>query len=201
MKIHEYDHPFPFIRILNFYDEYELSLIWKELEFILNENTLLDPSDTGTAITDGVILKKNKGIFIDDLYTNRNTSHILRCNRKLFSVINQISKKSKSWFFKNFFSNWDITLVSYYENNDHYLKHTDDAFVTSLTWIYKEPKKFKGGDLYFSDYDIEIKIENNSLILFPSSINHEVSVVTMENENIGKNNGRICISQFFGISL
>jgi len=196
MKIEVFEEPFPYIQIYNFYTDEELELIWKELNFILNEHNLASPSETGSARKDGVPLKSNQGIFLDSFYENRESSNILRLNRKFFEVSEKIFGKCNNWFLKNFKSNLDWTLISYYENGDYYHKHTDIAFATCLTWLYQEPKSFEGGNLLFEDYDIEIKIKNNSLIFFPSIIPHTVTKVSMDEKYIDKLLGRICISQF-----
>ena len=204
MKLDIYTEPFPYIRIFDFYSDDELKLIWEELDFILNGRILCDPEKTGTAKENGISLKQNKGIFLDNLYYDRNTSNILNINRNLFSTIVNISSESNiHWIFKNSLKtlNWDATLISYYENSDYYEKHNDISEFTCLTWFYKKPKKFSGGDLSFPDFDLKIEVEDNSLILFPSSIGHEVSEVKMEQKDIGKKLGRICMSQFMGHTM
>lgn len=203
MKIESYNDPFPYIRIFDFYSEEELKLIWEELDFILNDRILNDPEKTGTATNEGVILKKNKGIFLDYLYVDRNTSNILTVNRKFFTSLPDILSKSNHWIFKNSLSdvNWDNTLISYYENSDHYKKHYDVSAYTCLTWFFKKPKKFSGGDLIFPDFNLKIEVEDNSLIFFPSIIDHEVSEVKMNPEDTGKKLGRVCMTQFMGHSF
>ncbi len=201
MKIEVFEIPFPYIRIFDLYDENELKLIWEELEFILNDRIICGPEVTGSATDDeNNFLKKNKGIFLDELYSDRNTSNILTLNRKVFINLSDISSKSNFWLFKKSLitANWDTTLISYYENSDHYKKHSDLSEFTCLTWFFKKPKKFLGGDLIFPDFDLKIEVEDNSFILFPSGIEHEVSEVKMNPEHVGKKMGRVCMSQFMG---
>lgn len=202
MKVDIYTDPFPYIRIFDFYSEEELKLIWEELEFILNDRIMGGPEKTGTAKEHGIILKNNKGIFLDNLYSDRNTSNILTVNRNLFLTIVNVLSECNHWIFKNSLRcvNWDTTLISYYENSDYYNKHYDVSSFTCLTWFYKKPKKFSGGDLIFPDFNLEIEVEDNSLILFPSGVEHEVSEVKMNSEDIGKKLGRVCMSQFMGHS-
>ena len=203
MKIESYNDPFPYIRVFDFYSEEELKLIWEELEFVLNDRILNSPENTGSAKNNGVILKQNKGIFLDYLYVDRNTSNILTINRKFFISLSDILSKSNHWIFKNSLSdvNWDNTLISYYENSDYYKKHYDVSAYTCLTWFFKKPKKFEGGDLFFPDFNLKIEVEDNSLIFFPSIINHEVSEVKMNPEDVGKKLGRVCMTQFMGHSF
>lgn len=200
MNYNIFTDPFPYVRIFNFYSDDELKLIWEELEFILNDRIIGGPEKTGTARNDGVVLKKNKGIFLDNLYSDRENSNILTVNRKVFLNLLKISSESNHWVFKNSLEsvNWDGTLISYYENSDHYKKHYDVSAFTCLTWFFKKPKKFSGGDLIFSDFNLKIEVEDNSLILFPSGVSHEVSEVKMNPEDMGKKLGRVCMSQFMG---
>jgi hypothetical protein len=196
MKIEVFEAPFPYIRIYDFYNNEELELIWKELDFILNDYTLQKPENTGTAKNNGVILKNNLGIFLDSFYSNRESSNILRLNRKTFTILQEIFNQSSNWFLKYFVSNLDRTLISYYENGGYYQKHSDGSAATCLTWFYKEPKSFEGGNLLFDDYNIEIEIKNNSLIFFPSTIPHSVSKVSIDEKQSEKYMGRICMTQF-----
>lgn len=202
MEIDIHTDPFPYIRIFDFYSDEELKLIWEELEFILNYRIIDGPEKTGTAIQDGIILKQNKGIFLDNLYLDRNTSNILTINRNLFLTIVNIINEYDFGIFNNSLRciNWDTTLISYYENSDHYKKHYDISSFTCLTWFFKKPKKFSGGDLFFPNFNLKIEVEDNSLILFPSCVDHEVSEVKMNPEDMGKKLGRVCMSQFMGHS-
>jgi Rps23 Pro-64 3,4-dihydroxylase Tpa1-like proline 4-hydroxylase len=201
MKIEVFETPFPYIRIYDFYTDEELELIWKEFNFILNYDTLKGPEITATAKDNdnGFFLKNNLGIFLDSFYSDRESSNILRVNRKIFKTIKGISDESNNWFLKNFDSNYDSTLISYYDNSYYYHKHRDASSGTCLTWFYKEPKSFEGGNLLFEDYGIEIEIKNNSLIFFPSIIPHAVSEVIMDEKYFGKFMGRICMSQFLNL--
>ena len=62
MKIEVFETPFPYIRIYDFYTDGELELIWKELDFILNDNILKGPEKTGTAKSNGVVLKNPQNL-------------------------------------------------------------------------------------------------------------------------------------------
>jgi hypothetical protein len=197
MNIKLYTDPIPFICISDVYNEDELKSIWQELEFLNCNSKLLDPEMTASAVTDDVIIKKNKGVFLDSLYNDRNFSNILTVNRKVLtnSTINQ----EDSWFFKDLCSNNDSTLISYYEQGDYYKPHKDNALATICTWFYKQPKKFTGGNFYFVDYDIQIEIQNNSAVVFPSQIRHAVDTIDMNTDDRHNGLGRYCMSQFLNI--
>ena len=204
MKIicHETEHPW--ISIEDFYDQQELAFIWEELEFLSYPWKLLPPDDTNSAVEYGEILKQNNGVFLDTVYHNRRYSNILSANRKVRTCTsNSIKEKGKlkilqnhdNWFFKRFRCYDDFTLLSYYENEDYYKPHEDSACITALTWLYKEPKRFTGGDLIFPDTNEVVECKNNKTILFPSSITHQVTEVKMDEKYRGKRLGRWCITQ------
>lgn len=180
----------------NFYTENELNLIWRELDFLADKKKLLPPNQTESAVKDGELLKSNFGIFLDSVYLARNISDILQINRKIFSEeianalikINPIFRTIKT-------SDSDMTLISYYENGGNYFEHFDLATLTILTYFYREPKKFDGGELLIKDYDLKITPENNMTVIFPGCFYHEVTEVVMSEYEFGKY-GRYCMSQF-----
>ena len=198
MKINHINFEFPAILIDDYYSKKELDLIWDELNFITKKNVLYSGSqiESGAAKDElGNSLKSNYSIFLDNVYDSRNISNILTVNRKLFDQWNYITKNTNHWFYQNFECYSDFTLISYYENGDYYDFHKDRAGLTSLTWFYKEPKKFKGGDLYFSNEN-KINVLNNRMIIFPSMIPHRVSPVFVEKNDLDQKLGRFCITQF-----
>ena len=82
MLIKSFIGPFEHVIIENYYDDDELELMWKEIEFLTPR--LLDPEFTSTATQNGLYLKNGSGIFLDEVYKNRNASNILSFNRKLW---------------------------------------------------------------------------------------------------------------------
>jgi len=172
--------PIPHIIVHEFYDKKELSKIWKELEFLTSPEKLKSPEFTASAENlEGVFLKNNFGVFIDNIYTDRSTSDILTITRKLFdpAFLQEIEKYH--WIFKYLIKcNSDKLLLSYYQDGGYYKGHYDMASLTVLTNFFKEPKQFDGGDLILNDYDYTIPIENNRIIIFPSVIEHSVTSVT-----------------------
>lgn len=186
--------PFEYIIIDNTYTEEELKLIFLELDFWTLSNNLMDPENTGTARwEDGSIKKKNKGVFLDDVYKNRNYSNILKANRKIYKI--QVNESSVIYNFLRE-ANYDTTLVSYYENETHYKSHRDTSLLTAVTYLYKEPKAFEGGDLVLTDYGIAFEPWFNRTYIMPGVVEHEVTEVLMKQEDCGKGFGRYCISNF-----
>lgn len=195
MKFKIVESPVPFLMMDEIYTPVELERVFKELEFL--QPKLQGPDHTGTARdVDGNAKKKNTGLFLDDIYANRDISDILQLNRVFFSE--EIARKVEQChpvFRLLRTTAKDSTLVSYYETGDYYKSHTDSSAITILTWFYKEPKNFSGGDLVFTDYNIKVPVRHNAGIIFFSSYSHEVTPVSLN--DAGKPcSGRFAISQF-----
>jgi len=198
MKITNYNDSIPYIIIDDLYNENELSMIWEELNFLCHPIKFSFPTiyEAATDNETGEILKNNELLRLDNVYSDRKYSNILSINRKIFK--NEIMPNHPHWTIKNDQITTDYTLISYYENGTYYKKHQDSSSLTALTWFYKSPKKFSGGDLILSldDEDILIEVKNNKCIIFPSIIHHAVTKINMDKKDEGKLNGRICMTQF-----
>ena len=68
---------------------------------------------------------------------------------------------------------------------------------TALVWFYKEPKRFTGGDLTFTQSQQTVECKHNRMILFPSYYLHAVDEVSMEYKYRGKGLGRYCLTHFY----
>lgn len=197
MKLIPLKEPFPHLIIENTYSDEELFYIWKELDFLTAKNILNPPHLTGSATKDGKYLKSNNGVFLDDFYRDRDSSYILNLNARIFDkeVLDSFSKLSFGYnSIKKI--NHDRTLINYYQDNDYYDPHPDGALYTSVTWFYKEPKKYSGGEILFTKYDYVVNAKNNSTIIFPSFIIHEVGKIFLDEEKLFTGNGRYSMSQF-----
>ena len=204
MRVENLNLEFPLILIDNYYNQEELDLIWEELNFLGSKNKLHlgdDPRSGSAVDKDSNPLKNNYSVSIDSLFAyDRNFSNILKVNRKLFNEWDSIIRQNNHWFYKNLKCENDFTFLSYYENNNYYNLHQDDSFVTVLSWFYKEPKKFKGGDLIFENGQ-KIRVLNNRTVIFPSMIKHGVESIIMEEVDLDKKMGRFCITQFLAFYL
>ena len=99
-------------------------------------------------------------------------------------------------------TNSDSTMISYYEDGDHYGAHWDSATTTILRWFFKEPKKFKGGDLFLGDNNIKIECKQNRAVIFPCFLNHSVNKIEMfDDVNSNDKLGRYCITHFLSHQL
>ena len=193
-----YEKPFPHLIIKNFYNDEELKLIWEELNFYTRPGKFLDAKYFG-----GVIGKTNShALTLDSVYREeyRHLSNILTVNRKLFDteVVKTFSEIDDCCSIA-LTSNWDITKVRYYHDNEYYDPHTDRDFqFLAFSYFYKEPKKFSGGEIYFPDYNYEYSCDNNSIIILPGWVQHGVKQVSITDSHYYDGYGRYCISSFFG---
>ena len=200
-----YCEPFPLMVVNNFYNQQELNLIWKELDFYTAPNKLVVAENYG-----GVVGYTNaKALILDDLYRNyesdkkgvdyRNISNILTVNRKLFecgvldtfaSIHGCVSIANKT--------NHDITKVRYYHDGEYYDPHTDKSTMfLAFSYFYREPKKFVGGDLEFPKYDFKLPCTNNSMVIFPGWVEHGVRKVKIKESDFYDGWGRYAITSFF----
>jgi len=197
--IHKIIEPLPYLKIENMYTPEELEYIFEELSFLSYVDKMNPPDLTGSALVEWKPQKNNSGIFLDSAYAKRELSNILQVNRKIFEekYLNLYSELSFAYqSIKT--CNIDTTLISYYDNGGYYKSHHDNSCHTILTWFFKEPKAFKGGDFYFSNYDEKVEIKNNMTIIFPSFVKHHVDEVFME-PNMPRGSGRYCMSQFVNV--
>lgn len=203
MDFNYYAEPLPHIIIDGFYSSDELREIWLELDFLTHSRKLLTPEATGAAFAldekgERVYKKNNMGLFLDSLYATRNISNILHHSRKLFDKDFLQKCQDQNFIFKYLMqANADFTLLSYYEDGATYETHHDKCVITCLTWLYKEPRQFTGGDLVFSEHNYTIPIKNNRVLIFPGVAEHAVERVKM-NEGVKPMSGfgRYVITNF-----
>ena len=199
-----FEQPFPHLIIKNFYNPEELELIWEELKFYTKPGKLLQAKDFGGVVEDE---DKTKGtnshaLLLDGIYSEkyRSLSNILTVNRKLFDteLLNAFANIHDCCCIAPD-ANWDVTKVRYYHNGEYYKPHTDRSMhFLAFSYFYKEPKKFSGGEICFPKYDYEYACDNNSIIILPGWVEHEVTEVKIEDSDYYDGWGRYCISSFFG---
>lgn len=177
-----------YVQIDDMYTEQEINIIRKELVFL--ETIKQSPDQTKAAQKNGVSLKKGHGIFLDEVYANREFSKILTINRKLFdrNILEGIAKHG--CFYEHLIhSNRDSTLVNFYGSTDTYRSHRDSSIFTAVTFF--SLGVFSGGNLSFSDYDVSIDPVEGRTVLFPGCVRHEAEPVIAEPGNY-----RVTMAQF-----
>ena len=193
--IHE--EPFPHLILKNFYNKEEEKLIWEELDFYTKDGKLFDAHEFG-----GVVNKTNsKAIWLDKVFDKkyRNLSNILKVNRKVFdsAILGAFSSTHDCCSIAKY-CNYDVTKVRYYHDGDYYEPHTDKTVqFLGFSYFYREPKKFKGGELIFPKYDYTFSCDNNSLIMMPGWVEHGVSKVSIKDSDYFDGYGRYAVTSFF----
>ncbi len=171
-----------YLFIKNVCSEDELRLCKNELEIL--SFGLETPEKTGSAKDEnGKLGKENRGVFFDFVYVPKFGDYSPCTN-----VVEKVIKVARAGSYTphsvmNYIAKNPISyslLFSAYSNGDHYVAHNDEGTLTILFWL--KNKDFTGGDLKFTDFNEEILFEDNSIIIFPSHYQHEVSKVnTSEN--------------------
>jgi len=192
MEIITLSDPFPHYIIHDFFTESELSDAWKEIDLFHKTNSFTDHIKTGDLAS-----TKKIGIVVDEYYgPNRSASAILNAYSKIFNL-EPIKNDHLYKFLTN--SNFDATFLSYYLNGGDYLAHEDYSVMSSVLTLWKEPKKFNGGDLWFPQYYYTPPMRSNSLIIFPSYQLHEVQQVESDDAIVGSS--RYSISKFIALNV
>lgn len=198
MLVTRLKEPFEIFLLEDVFSEEQLSLIKQELNFITTNPGFGNSKDLGTAtLDDGTPKAKREGVFIDNFFKDfRNTSRIYSCVRESLykkDMIEHYAMVEKSILMSQIYrSNTDSILVSLYKNGDKYLPHFDVCRATAIFYLCDEDK-YTGGDLLFTGTDIRITPKNNTGIIFPGCMEHEVTELLSE-ENIGYT--RVAISVF-----
>jgi len=196
MKFTIVKEPIPFLIIDDTYNKEEQIQIYQELEFLVDK--LQGPDKTGSPILNGK-KKNNKGLFLNNVFSDINFSNIVKTNRKIYNkeIREKLFECHYAYrLFNN--TNSDNTLISYYDTGGSYFSHYDETAITVLTWFFKTPKNFIGGDFKFTDFNLDIEVKNNRTVIFFSSYTHEVSEVTILDKTVPAS-GRFTVTDFLYI--
>lgn len=205
----DYDKKFPFVVIDNWYNKEEEILIWQELDYLFQffknkKNEYRSENNEDVARDNKGISKSNSyRLYLDNYYTDkgRQFSHILNfCYKQKMKEFHSIIKDAIPMGRLFSTTNFNSTMLTYYDKNDFYEEHFDESFFTCLIWMHKEPKSFSGGDLELSESNKIVKIKNNRMILFPSFYLHKSTVLDFlqYKENLGL--GKFTITHFYNIN-
>lgn len=204
MQISNYSEPFPFVIIEDFLTDEQYDIVFSEIVSLISY--LKYPNETGSAFdvvgNDKVYKKQNLGIYLDEVFeSNRQKSAILRYYDQIYQKDIMEVICENGWFYEHYFptTNHDSTLLQMYGDGDHYKKHKDYTNFTIIGLYHTNPKKFEGGELIFPNYDLEIELENNQLIIFPSQIPHEVLPVKSNSNEVQDN--RFTVTRFISRTI
>ncbi len=167
MDITVYTHPVPFCLVKNFLSLDKSTQVKKELNDLRPD---LKPAETTSpAKIDNKLAAKRLGIFLHE-------ASYLRGNSAINSIFDIVVSKTfvtelcnRNWLF-NYLRNKNYcgTLVSLYEDGDSYQYHKDKAMLSIIYYAFEG--EFQGGDFFLQN--VKVPIEDNSLIIFPSCVDH-----------------------------
>jgi hypothetical protein len=206
----------PVVIIDDVFDSAETKDIWRTINSISVEG-LMEPRNTGSASNgSGIPAKQNSGVFLTSLYDE---AHAGMCplNRVMIPKLSTITmteeelstnskdvklpgfSKDHPVFREYFFAESLTVLLSYYEEDDHYLAHYDKSNLTALCWFCKDEAAFEGGNLIIGVNDKEtIQFKNNRVVIIPGWAQHEVTPITInEGYKTEDGDGRWCVSIFY----
>lgn len=168
MDIVTYTHPVPFCLIRNFCCTEKVHQIKSELNGL--RPYLLSAKDTNPAKSSGGDLAvKRKGVFLHEHAYLKGNSGINSIFDTVISqpVVDQLVQKN--WVFSYLKNKYRLgTLVSLYEEGDTYKYHQDRSTLSIIYYMFDG--EFEGGDFYLQN--VKVPIESNSLIIFPSCVDH-----------------------------
>lgn len=170
-----------YVLIKDFYLPEELALIKNEVKEFYNN---IDNFSAGSAKKDGIVLRKGKGLFLTDITHGSkfiNSSVIHRLSRKLFSEAIYKDIRNHGYFFKAFDNlDYDSTLISYYGDGDYYDVHIDRSVASCITFLSLD--EFSGGELEFPQFKQVIEPTDNTMVIFPSAVEHKVNIIKYDKE-------------------
>jgi hypothetical protein len=180
------------------FTDLELKTIWTSIDHIQNQGLFQRPHQTGSAIDPrtGQLLKNNRSLFLDDLDPKDHQPDLrplitsLWANRDLIKAMTALDP---CWSLLNNI-NYATSLLSYYESGERYPPHRDRSVFTILTWLWREPKSWQGGELRLPTLGLTHPVGNNQSMIFPGSLLHEALAPVMTTDQPGQ--GRYCLAQF-----
>ena len=198
------DPKYPFVLIDDWYTPEEEKSVWKELDFYsaLDVDKIQRAENTTVAREpNGDSKSKAYRFYLDDFYNRqfRHLSPIINCMYKQRTPEFQKILLDNCMPYARSFptSNSDNTMISYYEEKDHYRPHHDTMLWTCLIWMVREPKQFEGGDFKLNDIDVEIKLRNNRMVIFPCCYLHEVTPLKFNTPPKELGHGKYTITHFY----
>ena len=153
----------------DFFTDIEYATAWHAMESLRTTNRLVGADKSPSATDgDGNFLKQTLGVSFRDHPEIPEGEIICGLARKIFQGDTGVYSTLGLWERLILSTNVNQTVLHYYEDTDYYLPHRDNSAFTCLVWMYKEPRKFEGGELTIDALDQKVELRNNRLVIFPS---------------------------------
>jgi hypothetical protein len=159
-----------YIVVDNLYLPEELKQIKVELRAL--KEYVKSPEETGVAMDKNETPKRNAhGLFLDKHYQDRNSSDILRLNRKLFCEELVVKATEFNQYFYTIRNcNNDSTLINFYGADEEYRPHRDNSALTAITFF--STGNISGGDFEFPEVNEVVPFKENRAVIFPGCVEH-----------------------------
>jgi len=189
----------PVVLIKHLFNQEQCELIFNEILRISSAGLLRAGHNTHSDVTLDGNHKVNFSVWLHSIF-DPGKSTILETIKSKFKNLELVDILiQQHYVFKYIAHSKAIhTLLSYYTTNNNYHPHRDNAAITGLSYFWKEPKMFEGGDLIFPETGLSYTPEFGDTILFPSFTLHGVTSVKMNSTE--SFSGRFVISNFFAAS-
>jgi len=116
-------------------------------------------------------MKNAHGLFLDEHYQDRNSSDILRLNRKLFCEELVVkATEFNQYFYTIRTCDFDATLVNFYGAGEEYKPHMDHNPITAITFF--SLGEIEGGDFEFPEVNEIVPFKENRMVIFPGCAQH-----------------------------
>lgn len=170
MQIEVFKYPVPFCLIRNFLPSEKVQKVKTELNDLRPH--LMGAEFTGPATIDNKPSVKRKGLFLHEFTCLQGNSGINSIFDTLMDPINIEELVQSNWICGYLTHPLRTgTLISLYGEGDEYNYHKDKSALSVI--YYSFDGEFEGGDFFLQQ--VKVPIEHNSLIIFPSCVQHAVS--------------------------
>ena len=196
----------PIVYCDDFYSKEEVDVLCHDVERIRVLGVLDSSGEHGakniienkkTGEKEEVELAKNQTAWVNNLYSGEpRLSDILNITSKVHDpkIIEYLAGIHHQFISMKMCAGTG-TLLSYYDESEHYENHRDSCFVTALTWLYKEPRAFEGGEFVIED-ELKIDCVRGRTLFMPGYSLHKVVPVSMPKDKQGKGLGRYTLTKF-----
>lgn len=196
---------YPYVIIDNWFTKKEILKIWQQLNYFTDKDILpksIFKNDLIAFDKNGKSLNESYVMFFDNYFQSfgKNFNYLFNTiykvqNRTFHDILYNTSEVFNT--FPN--TNQSPVFACYYENDSKYQYHIDNGIFTMLVWLYKEPKKFKGGDLVFKKENKIINAKNNRMIIFPSYLEYKIDKIDLKKTK--SNSGCYLINYLYGMGF
>lgn len=184
-----------------FFSEHEYQTMLREIEFLCQEEFLINSQEAGGARDpQGQMLRNNKGVIVESVYGD-GSSDIHDCMRKIHQpeILDKLLSIGDIFHYLKM-STKATHLVNHYMDTHAYNYHRDACVISMLTVFHKIPKPYQGGQLKirYGTQEHDIHLQPKDVFLFPSYVEHCVTPISLlpNTDRSDMMNGRISISKF-----